>query len=90
MSAKETQDRRHARPATKPDASHPAENDTGGNPRPSQPSTDEQSGSTGRRVADDRQPAGKDTGQDRYGQNGADANPSPDNAASKGKTPHRR
>lgn len=79
----------HARPA-KPDVSHPADSDNAGNPRPSQPSTDEQSGSTGRRVADDRQPAGRDTGQDRYGQNGADPRPADDRSTSKGKPPHRR
>jgi hypothetical protein len=84
-----THKRGHARPA-KPDASHPADSDAGGNPQPSQPSTDEQSGSTGRRVADERQPAGRDTGQDRYGQNGADNGPADDRASSKGKTPHRR
>jgi hypothetical protein len=84
-----TDKRGPARPA-KPDASHPADSDERGNPQPSQPSTDEQSGSTGRRVADDRQPAGADTGQDRYGQNGADTVPARDRTSSKGKTPQRR
>jgi hypothetical protein len=51
--------------------STPVENDEqGGVKQPAQPSTNEQSGSTGRRVADGNPPPGKDTGQDHYGQSG--------------------
>jgi hypothetical protein len=41
-----------------------------GKSKPSQPSADEQSGSTGRRAPDRDTPKGKDTGQDHYGQSG--------------------
>lgn len=39
-------------------------------PRPVQPDAHEQSGSTGRHSGDGPSGVGKDTGQDRYGQNG--------------------
>lgn len=39
-------------------------------PETPQPDSHEQSGSTGRRAADDKQPKGADTGQNRYGQSG--------------------
>lgn len=51
--------------------SRPAEVDHEGQRKPAQPGNDEQSGSTGRRAVDHEQPAGPDTGQDRYGQNDA-------------------
>ena len=51
--------------------SRPAEVDSQGQRKPAQPGDDEQSGSTGRRAVDHEQPAGPDTGQDRYGQNDA-------------------
>ena len=54
----------------RPDESTPAGQHADGTPQPAQPSADEQSGSTGRRVADGNQPPGQDTGQDRYGQSG--------------------
>jgi hypothetical protein len=57
--------------STRPDRSIPAETDAdGGVEQPAQPGTDEQSGSTGRRVADGNPPPGQDSGQGRYGQSG--------------------
>ena len=58
-----------------PSSSHAAHKETGkpadpATTKPSQPSSDEQSGSTGRRAADRDTPKGKDTGQDHYGQSG--------------------
>ena len=43
--------------------------------KPAQPTADEQSGSTGRRVATGNPDAGADTGQDRYGQSGYGGKP---------------
>ncbi len=50
--------------------SKPAENHADRSPQPAQPSSDDQSGSTGRRAPDGEQPQGIDTGQGRYGQSG--------------------
>jgi hypothetical protein len=38
--------------------------------KPAQPSPEDQSGSTGRRVPEGNEPTGEDSGQDRYGQSG--------------------
>lgn len=58
-------------PAPHDKSSRPAEIDADGKRKPAQPGNDEQSGSTGRRAVDERQPQGPDTGQGRYGQNDA-------------------
>lgn len=50
-------------------ASIPEESGPDGVTQAAQPSADEQSGSTGRRVADGKPEPGADTGQNRYGQN---------------------
>jgi hypothetical protein len=53
-----------------PDRSIPADADKDGVGQPAQPGAGEQSGSTGRRVADGNPAPGPDTGQDQYGQSG--------------------
>lgn len=55
---------------SRPDRQNEAGQENGPAQQPAQPSTDEQSGSTGRRAVDQDTPAGQDTGQDRYGQSG--------------------
>lgn len=70
MAGKQTREHARPRPRTGAHESRPADTDHDGDPKPAQPSSDEQSGSTGRRAADETQPAGADTGQDRYGQSG--------------------
>jgi len=52
------------------DHSRPAGTDKQGHPEPAQPTSDEQSGSTGRRTDARDDGRAKDSGQDRYGQSG--------------------
>ena len=61
-----------AKPSSDPptrDQSLPAGKDEKGHTQPAQPSSNEQSGSAGRRTGNDAD-RGKDTGQGRYGQSG--------------------
>jgi hypothetical protein len=66
----ETSSRRPDKTVEPNEGSQPAGSDADGDPIPSQPGPDEQSGSNGRRAVGEGQPAGKDTGQGRYGQSG--------------------
>lgn len=59
------------------DQSAPASKGRRGSREPAQPSTDEQSGSTGRRT-DGNTDTGKYTGQDKYGQSGGAPGPETD------------